>query len=331
MRRVTPALVLATAGFLVLSACSPALPEVKVDPPPETPPVMLTVDQDAAILTAIGETLNAASQTLDPAALDARLSGPALALRTAEFTVATATGNAAAITEIPTEVQSEVLPTTQTWPRTTFAASVRPQNLQTDRLLVTQQAAPRDQYKLWGWIRLFPGVTLPAFPATDLGTEAVAPDDTSLLLTPAEAVAHYADVLTNGDASPYAAEFGADPLRDQMATQREKRTASATEIEGTYTLQFAPVDGALQTLRTSDGGAFVVGEVTASETLQGEESAKISPSPTEQAFLGGATASNALTVGRTGLVGIYIPPAGTEGTPLSVMGTEILITSASIP
>lgn len=330
MRRLTPALVLGTAGFLVLSACSPALPEVHVDPPPAEPPVMLTVEQDTSILTAIGETLTAASQTLDPAALQVRLSGPALALRTAEFTVASATGNPDAITEIPTEVQSEVLPTTQTWPRTTFAASVRPQNLQTDRLLVTEQAAPRDQYKLWGWIRLFPGVTLPAFPATDIGTEAVPPDDASLALTPADAIAHYADVLTNGDASPYAGEFASDPLREQMAAQREKRTASATEIEGTYSLQFSPVDGALQTLRTSDGGALVVGELSSTETLQGEESAKISPSPTEQAFLGGAAASNSLTVGRTGLVGIYIPPAGGE-TGLSVLGSEILITSASIP
>lgn len=330
MRRVTPAAVLATAGFLVLSACSQAVPEVQVDPPPATPPVMLTVDQDKSILTAIGETLTAASETLDPAALDVRLSGPALTLRTAEFTVASATGNADAITEIPTEVQSEVLPTTQTWPRTTFAASVRPQNLQTDRLLVTEQAAPRDQYKLWGWIRLFPGVTLPAFPAATIGTEAVAPDDTSLLLSPAEAIAHYADVLTNGDASAYAAEFPTDPLREQMAAQREKRTASATEIEGTYSLQFTPTDGVLQTLRTSDGGALVVGQITSTETLQGEESAKISPSPTEQAFIGDAAASNSLTVGRTGLVGIYIPPAGAEGT-MSVLGSEILTTSASIP
>ena len=330
MRRVTPALLLATAGFLALTACSPAVPEVHVDPPPSSPPVMLTVEQDKSILTAIGETLNAASETLDPAALDVRLSGPALTLRTAEFTVATATGNTDSITEIPTEVQSEVLPTTQTWPRTTFAASVRPQNLQTDRLLVTHQEAPRDQYKLWGWIRLFPGVTLPAFPAADIGTEAVAPDDGSLLLTPADAIAHYTDVLTNGDASPYAAEFATDPLREQMAAQREKRTASATEIEGTYTLQFSPTDGVLETLRTSDGGALVVGQITSSETLQGEESAKISPSPTEQAFLGGAEASNSLTVGRTGLVGIYIPPAGAEG-GLAVLGSEIRTTSASIP
>lgn len=330
MRRTAPALALTTAGFLLLTACSPALPEVSVDPTPSAPTVVLTTSQDASILAAIGQTLVAASETLDPVALEARLTGPALALRTAEFTVASATGNADAVTEIPTEVQSEVLPTTQTWPRTTFAASVRPQNLQTDRLLVTEQASARDQYKLWGWIRLFPGVTLPAFPATDIGTEAVPAGDPSLLLTPADAVAHYADVLTNGDASAYAAEFATDPLREQMAAQRTKREASATEINGTYSLTFTPTDGGLRMLRTTNGGALVVGEIAAIETLQGEESAKITPSATEQAFIGDAEASNSLTVGRTSLVGIYIPPAD-AGTGMSVIGSELLITSASIP
>ncbi|SDD52558.1 hypothetical protein SAMN05216410_3429 [Sanguibacter gelidistatuariae] len=330
MRRTTPALVLTTAGFLLLTACSPALPEAHVDPAPSTPSVVLTTEQDESINTAIGETLAAAAATLDPAALDARLTGPALAFRTAEFTVATATGSADAISEIPTAVQSEVLPTTQTWPRTTFAVSERPQNLQTERLLVTEQASPREQYKLWGWIRLFPGVTLPAFPSAEIGTEAVAPDDSSLVLTPVDAVAHYADVLTNGDASPYAAEFATDPLREQMTALREKRTASAAEIKGTYTLQFTPTDGALRMLRTADGGALVVGEITSTETLKGEESAVISPSATEKAFIGDAAASNSLTVGRTSLVGIYIPPA-TAGTGASVIGSELLTTSASIP
>ena len=330
MRRTTPALVLTTAGFLLLTACTPDLPEVQVDPAPSAPPVVLTVDQDEVILTAIGETLTAASASLDPAALDSRVTGPALTFRTAEFTVATATGSPDAISEIPTTVQSEVLPTTQTWPRTTFAVSERPQNLQTERLLVTEQATARDPYKLWGWIRLFPGVTLPAFPAAAIGTEAVAPDDPTLLLTPADAVAHYADLLTNGDASPYLAEFPTDPLREQMSALREKRAASAAEITGTYTLQFTPTAGALRTLRTADGGALVVGEITSLETLKGEESAKISPSPTEQAFIGATEPSNSLTVGRTSLVGIYIPPAS-AGTPVSVIGSELITTSASIP
>lgn len=330
MRRTAPAVALTTAGFLLLTACSPALPEAHVDPAPTAPPVMLTTSQDESILTAIGETLAAASATLDPAALDARVTGPAKAFRTAEFTVAAATGNAEAVSEIPTTVQSEVLPTTQTWPRTTFAVSERPQNLQTERLLVTEQATPRDPYKLWGWIRLFPGVTLPAFPSAQIGTEAVPADDTSLLLTPADAIAHYADILTNGDASPYAVEFPTDPLREQMTALRTKRSASATEIKGTYALQFTPVEGSLRTLRTSDGGALVIGEIASTETLQGETSAKISPSPTEKAFIGEVEPSNSLTVGRTSLVGIYIPPAA-AGTGLSVIGSELLTTSASIP
>ena len=237
--------------------------------------------------------------------LAARLTGPALTLRSAELTVAAATGVKDAITEIPTTLQSALIPATDVWPRWSFAVSERPQNLQTERLLVTEQAGPREQYKLWGWIRLFPGVTLPAFPLEN-GTEQLAPDDASLVLSPTDAIAHYADVLSSGDASAFAAEFPADPLRDQMAARRADRTALATTGNGTYTLTFTPTEGAVRALRTDGGGALVIGQITSSETLAGEPGALINPTATESAFTAGAAPSNSLTVGRTALVGIHV-------------------------
>lgn len=321
--------VLACTGALLLAACAPELPTVAVDDETVIAPVVSTV-QDEAIHASIAEVLAAGTETLDPAALAARVAGPALALRTAELTVAAATGVKDAITEVPMAIQSEVIPATDTWPRWTFAVSERPQNLQTERLLVTEQASPREQYKLWGWIRLFPGVTLPAFPSATVGTELVAPDDASLLLSPTDAVAHYADVLNSGDASAFAAEFPADPLRDQMNARRADRTALAATGAGTYTLVFTPTEGAVRSLRTAEGGALVIAQLTSSETLAGEPGAVINPTATESAFTAGAAASNSLTVGRTALVGIYVPAAGSTE-PISVVGSELLTTSASVP
>lgn len=329
MRRTMPrAAALVLSGALLLSACAPELPTVTTDPSATVP--VLTPAQLTDVYASVGEALAAGTETLDPAVLVPRVTGPALALRTAELTVAAATGSKDAITEVPTTLQSEVIPTTETWPRWTFAVSERPQNLQTERLLVTEQSAPREQYKLWGWLRLFPGVTLPAFPAAAVGTTEVPPDDTSLVMTPADAVAHYADVLNAGDASAYAAEFPADPLRDQMTARRADRTALAAAGAGSYTLAFTATEGELRSLRTADGGALVVAQLTSSETLAGEPGAVINPPPTESAFTGGAAASNSLTVGRTALVGIYVPPAG-SATPLSVVGSELLTTFASVP
>ena len=326
MRRATT---LACAGALVLAACAPDLPTVEVDSE-ETVASVVSREQDVAIHASIAEVLAAGTETLDPAPLAARVTGPALTLRTAELTVASATGVKDAITEVPLTLQSELIPATDVWPRWSFAVSERPQNLQTERLLVTEQAGPREQYKLWGWLRLFPGVTLPAFPLAPNGTEQLASDDASLMLSPADAIAHYADVLSAGDASAYAAEFPADPLRDQMAARRADRTVLATTGKGTYTLTFTPTEGAVRALRTDGGGALVIGQITSSETLAGEPGALINPTATESAFTAGAAPSNSLTVGRTALVGIYVPAAGSTET-ISVVGSELLTTSASVP
>lgn len=330
MSRTKPrAAALIISGALLLTACAPDLPTVTTDASSAEVPV-LTPERLADVYTSVGQALAAGTETLDPAVLVPRVTGPALALRTAELTVASATGVKDAITEVPTTLQSEVIPATEGWPRWTFAVSERPQNLQTERLLISEQAAPREQYKLWGWLRLFPGVTLPAFPAATVGTAEVAADDASLVLTPVDAVAHYADVLNSGDASAYAAEFPADPLRDQMTARRADRTALATAGAGSYTLVFTPTEGVLRSLRTADGGALVVAQMTSAETLAGEPGAVINPPPTESAFTGGAAPSNSLTVGRTALVGIYVPPAGSTD-PMSVVGSELLTTFASVP
>ncbi|NEB06618.1 fibronectin type III domain-containing protein, partial [Streptomyces sp. SID13726] len=72
---------------------------------------------------------------------------------------------------------------------TSYAVSVQPESLQTPRLSVLEQASARDAYQLWAWVRLLPGVTMPSFADPSIGSEAVAPDDSSLLVTPTDAVA----------------------------------------------------------------------------------------------------------------------------------------------
>ncbi|MBI9116079.1 hypothetical protein [Sanguibacter suaedae] len=323
------ALVPLAAAALLLAACTPDLPTVEVDPDTTVGPV-LSVSQDAEIHAAIGSALEEATAAVDPGTLEARVTGPALALRKAELTVASAAGNTDNVTEIPTVVQSRVIPATDDWPRTAFSVTERPQNLQTERLLVTEQLSPREPYKLWAWVRLFPGVTLPTFPTPEAGTEPVQIDDASLSISPGEALTHYVDVLNNGDASQYVGEFAADPFRDQINARRELRTADAATISGTYTLAFQASEGEVRALRTADGGALVVGQITSTETLAGEEGAVINPSATDAAFTGGAAPSNSLTTGRTAVVAVHVPPAGSAD-QLTLVGSEILTTSASVP
>lgn len=330
MRHVARRTALGSLALLLVAGCTPELPPLVVSEVAEVRPV-LSLEQSADVYSEVGEALAAAQESLDPAALDPRVTGPARELRAAELTVASARGSAETITEIPTTIQSYIVPSTPGWPRTALAVSERPQNLQTERLLVAEQASPREDYKLWGWLRLFPGVTLPEFAAADIGTPDVPLDEVdTLLMAPTDAVARYVDVLNAGDASAHAAAFAVDPLREQITTLRAGRQESAAVIAGTYTMTFAVAEGEARALRTADGGALVIAKVTSLETLAGEVGATVPPSATEAAFTGGATPANSLTTGRTGLVGIRIPPVDSSD-PLTVVGSELLTTAASVP
>ena len=331
MRRAPRALVLVAAGMVALTACTPDLPAVQTDPAPSVAPPVLSSVQDAAVYEAVGVALGDASTTLDPAELEPRLSGPALALRTVELQVAAAVGSTDGLTELPTTVQSEILPTTQTWPRTAMSVSVRPDDLGTERMYVLDQASARDQYKLWAWIRLFPSITLPTFAAPNVGTESVAPDDASLLMTPTDAVARYADVLTSREESAFAADFPDDPLRAAMADAFTKQSTIAQELSGTFTETYAAPEGALRAVRTDDGGALVVAQIDSTSTLTGEEGAVVSPNAAQRALIGDVPDSNSVSYGRTILVGIYVPPAEGGEIGTTVVGSEFLTTSASIP
>lgn len=331
MRRAPRALVLVAAGMVALTACTPELPTVQTDPAPSVAPPVLSSVQDAAVYEAVGVALGDASTTLDPAELEPRLTGPALALRTVELQVAAAVGNPDGLTELPTTVQSEILPTTQTWPRTALSVSVRPDDLGTERMYVLDQASAREQYKLWAWIRLFPSITLPTFAAPNVGTESVAPDDASLLMTPADAVARYADVLTSREESAFAADFPDDPLRAAMADAFTKQSTIATDLGGTFTETYAAPEGALRSVRTADGGALVIAQIDSASTLTGEEGAVVSPTAAQRALIGDVPDSNSVSWGRTILVGIYVPPAEGGDTGTTVVGSEFLTTSASIP
>lgn len=331
MRRTPRTLVLVAAGLVALTACTPELPTVQTDPAPTAPVPVLSTEQDAAVFDAIGAALASASESGDAAALAPRLTGPALTLRTVELQVAAAVGNQDGLTELPTTVQSEILPTTQTWPRTAVAVSERPDDLGTNRLFVLDQESARAQYQLWGWIRLFPSITLPTFASAAVGTEAVAPDDASLSLAPADAVARYVDVLNAREGSQFAGDFAEDPLRTAMADAFAKQTSIAADLSGTFTETYSAPEGALRSVRTADGGALVVAQIDSASTLTGEEGAIVSPTAAQRALIGDAPDSNSVSWGRTIVVGIYVPPTeGAEGA-MTAVGSEFLTTSASIP
>lgn len=294
---------------LGLAACATPVPEPAPDAVPAVPPPALTVAQSTSVLDEVGTVLAAGDEALDATGLPARVEGPALAIRTAEYVRATATNGERPPVTLPMEAQTTIVPNSTTWPRTQMVVTVQPDDLQAPLLLVLEQSGPREPYRLWGWSRLGPSVEMPATAEPEIGSEPVAADDDTLLLTPTEAVAQYADVLTNGDASAAAATFPADFFRTAL-TDARAQTAASLQAVATVAETVAPVEGELTALRTADGGAIVVAELSTVTTITLSQGSITLSDPFDAALAGKDSVTSNLVRTWTDVVALYVPPAG---------------------
>jgi hypothetical protein len=313
---------------LSLGACAAALPQPEPAAAPAVALPVLSVAQSEGVLSRIGAVLDSADAALDPAGLPERLTGPALAIRTAEYVRATATAGAKPPTVLPTRAQTLVVPDTTTWPRTELVVTEQPDDLQAPRLLVLTQATARDPYRLWGWARLGAGVKMPGTADTAHGSAPIAADATGLLLSPAETLAQYADVLANGDRSTFAGAFPADFFRTYIETRRAAYSESLKAV-ATVTETYTPADGGIVALATADGGAIVVGAMTTQTTIAVAHGSVALDDAFEAALAGRASVTKSSVRTWTDVVAFYVPPAGSTTTQIQVLAAEHSLTSVT--
>ncbi|ROS78446.1 hypothetical protein [Cellulomonas sp. PhB143] len=329
-RRATAGASVAGAALL-LGACAPAVPAPAPDPAPEKPQAALTSQQVDHVHDAINHTLAAATKAEDPKELEPRVEGPALRARSWQLTVAKQADEPDLVTDLPLDSQSDVVPATDTWPRTGMSVSVEAEGSQSPRLSVIEQDDARAPYSLWGWVKLFPDTSLPAFAEPSVGSPAVAHDDgDSLVVSPDDAFARYVDVLNLGDDSKYADQFGDDLFRQLLADQDKVLNKALEPADGKHTTTFKATDDALRSVATTDGGAVVMGAMDAREAYKAEKGAKIQPqTDAEKALFGDQEATNTLDVDSVSMVAMYIPPAGTKDGKPKVLGVERVTTKVT--
>jgi hypothetical protein len=312
---------LVSGALLALAACAPNLPAPDPDPVPAVPPPVLSVAQSTSVLGKIGAVLANADANLSVAGLPARLSGPALAIRSAEYAIALGTAGGRAPTQLPMTAQSFITPRTDTWPRYELVVTEQPDNLQSPRLLVLEQKDPRDPYMLWGWTRLLASVEMPAMADPAIGSTPLAPDAKSLLVAPQDVIAEYVDVLTHGDASPSATAFAPDEYRAGLASSLALLQQGLKQV-GTVADAYTVAPNQLIAMSTADGGALVVAGIstvtTATVTVAG---GAFSLRPTEASLAGVGEVKSLETITWADLVAFYIPPAGAT-TPVRVLAAE---------
>lgn len=306
----------ATATVALLAACSTPLPEPSPEPAPAVPPATVTTDQVERILTDLDAVLAAGDGAEDVGALAARITGPAQAMREAQYVVG---DGGEAVTSIPTQAQTVAVEATDAWPRSMFLVTEPPADLQAPLLLTLVQPTPRDQFRLWSWARLFPGVQMPATAQPQLGSAPVAPDDESLLLTPAATLAAYLDKLALGTESPQWATFAEDPLSAGIFQTRDAYRG-LVEGKGSLTETYEVLDSGPYAIGTADGGAIVVGSFRTVTTIALTDSTLTIGDETA-ALVGKTTLESNLTLSWLSVVAFHVPPADAEG-PVAVLGGE---------
>ncbi|PZR52030.1 hypothetical protein DNL40_13505 [Xylanimonas oleitrophica] len=336
-RRTRPAARTAALGVLAalaLAGCAEDVPTPNPDAAATGP--ALSADQENRVLEAMNTTLAQASESGDAGVLDQRLTGPALAVRTSQLRVAQLRGNADLVTNLQTEYQALIVPASDTWPRTAFAVTEAGEDLQAPRLLALEQASAREPYKLWGWVQLRPGVTLPSFAAPELGSEELAPDDASLLVSPQDVAGQYAELATSGDESPFAPTFESSDedlfrkfLKENVQAQTQELQKDGANGSYSYSVALTP-DTPVKAVRTADGGGMVMVSLDMVETMEAPAGVKVAPPEgrSGEALLEGAAPTNKLVNGYSDMVALYVPPQGSDQT-VKLLGWTHVQTSVS--
>jgi hypothetical protein len=263
-----PAVALVTSLFAGCSA--DAWPQFGSSPTPTpTASVAIPADQAAPVVTQaqaqrivarISAAVAAADEARDAALASERLDGTALAVRETNYRLLATVPDHQTLAAVPSDSLQVILPeANDAWPRTFFAVA-SPTGDPSQILSITQQD-PWSAYKLSYIAGVMSQADLNLAPVY-VGAIPIPGDSPFLAIAPDQLAAAYADVLTNGESSPYAADFDItdDGYLKQVQESRSSRLAAFNETAAeTGTLAFSAQAGdtAPVALATLDSGAIV--------------------------------------------------------------------------
>lgn len=345
---VTPVLVV---SGLLLSGCTPdlasskkptveasitanpdatAAPDAAKDvlPPAVTEQQLARIIRKTAVLTAD------ADATLNADTLATRFTGPALEQRAANYKIRAAIADHPALPALPAAPVTFTLPQQASgWPRVVMGV-VQNEDDPTvaPTAVVMRQASPRENYLIEYAVQLETEVP-PVAPAV-IGAPPVAPDSKLLMMAPQDLAAAYADILSQGEASPSFAAFEAegDTFRTQVGL--EYRNAKKAALPTTASIEFAtvPGDGRIVALATNDSGALVAVSIRETETVKPiDQGATVSPEKASKALSGVEATAKGIQSTYSDQLLFHIPAAG-SGEKIVLLGfAQGLISSAELP
>ena len=325
MKRTLTKLVTAAlaVGMLIpLAACEGQVPKVPSVSSSETVEPDLTQAQEKAIRNKILDVLEDANEAKNTDELSSRLTGPQLEVRTSEINIAKVTGELEAKSAIPRGMTQTVIPVNSGWPRAVFTITTTTDDQQSKRLLVMTQNSARENYKLWGVVRLFQGAKLPKFEIPQLGSEMGTAKDSNLVATPADAVKQYCDLLNKGDSSEYKSKFSDDRFRQLLKELTATVQEGVKANNGTQEQTFTVAEDQIEVMRSADGGDLVVTRID-STWIRSAGDGRVSgwASDGEKALFGEGEATGTMKVTYVNVIALYIPAAGSNQ-QIAAVGAE---------
>lgn len=278
-----------------------------------------------SVLSDVQETLTAGDAEMSTDDLKARVADPALRLRAAQYALARAKG--ATATPLDLTAQTVTVTNAASWPRAIVDIAQADEG-DLPIVYVLRQDGPRSGYKLVNWTRLLGGTSLTTISA-DQGSPYVGADATGFVMTPAQAVSAYVDMLngqTAGDDHFTTDEFAQTYLDEAASINQSVQAAGSVTAEA----EAPDDDSGISGVVLKDGSALVAASFTYTHTY-----ARTVKDSTMK--LGGAAAQ--LNEGDDSVIGtvtthylvtvlIQIPDQDTGG-KASVVGAERAIESVS--
>lgn len=323
-----------TAGDLRATPDPAATPSAALED--DLPPTAVTEQQLRNIMDKVVESTTAADAARDATLAGARLAGPALALRAANYKIVTADAALAPIAAIPNGDIDITLPQqSETWPRTVLAVVTPSDTALAPIAMLLQQESARENYKVHYLITLEPDIVFPKVAPAAIGAVALNPDNTLALVRPDELATAYGDILAVGETSPFFAQFDpeGDALRVAIGADKKAERKAALPASATITFTHAVGTEAPISFPTNDSGQIVAVALDDTETVTPVEAgAAVNPQGAIKA-LSGVTQS---TKGVTATYGVqmlfYVPGLADPEAKIKLLGfTQGLVSAAEVP
>jgi len=302
-----------TAGSEATNGSNPVTPGVVT----QAPYPAVTELQFSRILTKVSETIQAGDDELSVNTLGVRVMEPILQARRAAYIVRRVDAESGVLTPIPSSPVRLVLPQQTTgWPRSVFGIIQDEQDEQSPSLaVVLRQESPRENYRLSYAVVLAPQVKLPDLPSASVGSAKLSRDSKLTLISPAETLQRYADVINVGQDSEFAGSFAlaTDRLFGLVgpSAQALRQESFGDSVEVTW--NSVPTDAEIVAFATADGGALVLGTLQETETVRPIQSgATVNASVSVRALTSLSQSSRGFDVLSTIQILWYVPPVGSE-------------------